>query len=149
MENTACIEMPKYRCFKTVWALKIKKVEEVADGGGLITPEDERYAAFNVDAEYMVKHQPGYGGYYVLYKGGYKSYSPADAFEEGYSLITKDDIVEDMKKGKTATVNIGSPLLSQKDIADVAERIIDLLNKGADRGLTIDPRVCGRATNGG
>jgi hypothetical protein len=33
------------------------------------------------------KHKPEVGGYYVVYKEGYKSFSPAGAFEEGYALI--------------------------------------------------------------
>ena len=84
--DTFQIQMPTYTCHKQVWALKIKMIginEET--GTGLITPDDEGYAAFSVSAEYMEKHKPHYGGYYVVYKGGYKSFSPAKVFEEGYS----------------------------------------------------------------
>jgi hypothetical protein len=35
----------------------------------------------------MKKHRPQVGGYYVLYEDGYHSFSPAPAFESGYSLI--------------------------------------------------------------
>ena len=52
----------------------------------MITPEEDGYAAFEVSKEYMEKHDPKYGGYYVLYKGGYESFSPAKAFEDGYKL---------------------------------------------------------------
>ena len=38
----------------------------------------------SVFKEFMDKHSPQVGGYYVVYKDGYKSYSPAQAFEEGY-----------------------------------------------------------------
>lgn len=91
------IEMPRYRCHKEVWALKIKDIVlQTAEGfttggmepaGALIYPEDGRYAPFSVDQGYIDKHQPVVGGYYVVYKGGYKSFSPAEAFEDGYSLI--------------------------------------------------------------
>ncbi len=37
--------------------------------------------------DYMRKHQPKIGGYFVVYKDGYKSFSPAEAFEEGYTRI--------------------------------------------------------------
>lgn len=91
-------EMPRYKCHKEVWALKIANVEPSAgdrpaepnsetDGGAIITPEDARYAPFKVDMSYVWKHNPQPGGYYVVYKDGYKSFSPADAFEDGYSLI--------------------------------------------------------------
>ena len=53
----------------------------------IITPEDAGYAPFSVDAAYVRKHQPKVGGYYVAYKDGYKSFSPAEAFEEGYSRV--------------------------------------------------------------
>ena len=33
------------------------------------------------------KNKPFVGGYYVVYKDGYKSFSPADAFEDGYSKL--------------------------------------------------------------
>lgn len=88
-------EMPKYKCYKEVWALKIKaivrnnedKPNEETDGSAMITPEESGYAPFKVDAGYMQKHQPKVGGYYVVYKDGYKSFSPAETFETGYELI--------------------------------------------------------------
>jgi hypothetical protein len=92
--NEVSIEMPKYKCYKEVWALKIKSIvkdgegeERESDGSAIITPEDERYASFKVDLDYMWKHKPQIGGYYVVYKDGYKSFSPAEAFESGYELI--------------------------------------------------------------
>ena len=33
----------------------------------------------------MAKHEAG--GYYVRYPDGYESWSPAEAFEEGYTLV--------------------------------------------------------------
>ncbi len=88
-------EMPKYVCHKEVWALKIKSIDhDNAVSGGpnkaTITPEEDGYAPFEVDAAYMEKHKPVVGGYYVMYKGGYKSFSPAKAFEDGYSLKIED-----------------------------------------------------------
>ncbi|MAY41702.1 MULTISPECIES: hypothetical protein [unclassified Neptuniibacter] len=80
-------EMPKYKCHKSVWALKIKNIYIKPAGGATITPEEDDFSPFDVEADYVSKHQPENGGYYVLYPGGYKSYSPADAFEDGYVLI--------------------------------------------------------------
>jgi len=95
-------EMPRYKCHKEVWALKIERVIKHAHPdpdandaafeasaefqGAHLFPEDKRYAPIPVDADYYRKHDPQDGGYYVVYKDGYKSYSPAQAFEEGYSL---------------------------------------------------------------
>jgi hypothetical protein len=57
------------------------------DGGTTIVPADLGYVPFRVDAEYVRKHNPQAGGYYVVYQDGYKSFSPADAFEGGYTRI--------------------------------------------------------------
>jgi len=96
MENAA-MEMPKYRSHKEVWALKIKEivfdsdlakgVNRETDGSATITPEEKGYALFKVDQAYVTKHRPKVGGYYVVYKDGYESWSPADAFEGGYTKI--------------------------------------------------------------
>ncbi len=78
-------EMPKYKCHKQVHALKIAEIKEGTDGA-MITPADEGFAPFFVNGEYLKKHSPQVGGYYVVYKDGYKSFSPASAFESGYVL---------------------------------------------------------------
>lgn len=81
-------EMPRYQCHKKVWALKIDKISlGDNDGGALITPAESGYASFAVDQAYCDKHKPQAGGYYVVYDDGYKSFSPAKAFEEGYTRI--------------------------------------------------------------
>lgn len=83
-------QMPSYTCHKKVWALKISKIEynnRESVRGAIITPSEQGYAPFNVTQEYLVKHHPEAGGYYVVYGDGYKSFSPAEAFESGY---TKD-----------------------------------------------------------
>jgi len=77
-------EMPKYNCHKQVWALKIKEVRE-GENSPELAFEEEGYSTLPVDFDWYYKHKPEAGGYYVVYKDGYKSYSPAQAFEEGYS----------------------------------------------------------------
>lgn len=125
----AAAEMPRYQSHKTVWALKIAKIEyeqrehavvedrhreeasiaiaekrvfglghaemaqSLANGEAgkpyrataTIYPAEEGYAPFEVDALYLKKHNPQVGGYYIVYADGYKSWSPAQAFEEGYT----------------------------------------------------------------
>ncbi len=92
MQSQAGREMPRYKCHKEVWALKIKAIElhnrmPDTDYSATITPEEPGYAPFEVTYDYQVNHNPRVGGYYIVYKDGYKSFSPADAFEEGYTLV--------------------------------------------------------------
>lgn len=98
--------MPQYQSHKKVWALKIKEIEVIRptieemeqilnspDAGdskmiaAIITPADPGYAPFGVSKNYMDKHDPQVGGYFVVYKDGYQSFSPAQAFEEGYARV--------------------------------------------------------------
>lgn len=85
---SASVEMPKYRCHKQVHALKIRDLRTNPDGSIFIVPEESGYAPFEVSAEFVRKHQPQAGGYYVVYEDGYTSYSPAKPFEDGYTKIT-------------------------------------------------------------
>lgn len=88
-DTNAQMEMPKYSCHKKVWALKIKHINDVTENdegiGASLVFEEEGFSAIDVSDEYMEKHKPDKGGYYVVYKDGYKSFSPADAFEGGYT----------------------------------------------------------------
>lgn len=117
--------MPRYKCHKQVWALKIAELQleslpkwqgrtcrssgrrgsyelRSACGrcerctwelshpfgvGAVIVPADAGYGSFHVDRAYLNTHKPEVGGYYVVYRDGYQSFSPAKAFEEGYTLV--------------------------------------------------------------
>lgn len=81
------IEMPKYKCHKEVWALKIKDIDQTIEGKAILFFEDKRYAPLTVSHKYIQKHKPQPGGYYVVYKDGYESWSPAKAFEFGYTKM--------------------------------------------------------------
>jgi hypothetical protein len=88
--ETAQRELPRYKCHKEVHALKILKVEGPQDDGSyIITPADSAYESLRVPDIFVLKCKPEAGGYYVFYTDGYRSYSPAKAFEEGYTLVTK------------------------------------------------------------
>ena len=85
---TAQIEMPRYRSHKEVWAFKIQSVKVRDDGQHYITPVEQGYAPVDVSQEYMTKHQPKEGGYFVVYPpDGYRSWSPAKQFEDGYTRV--------------------------------------------------------------
>lgn len=140
----ASIEMPKYRSHKEVWALKIADIMNEMDGSGTIIPADGRCASLHVSKEYMHKHMPKIGGYYVQYEDGYQSWSPADAFEEGNTLI--DGVCEIAKipisngisfdsenrrisLDRAVTMNIGSGKINPDELLADAEKIFLYLSK--------------------
>ena len=77
--------LPKYKSHKDVWALQISHVHSE----GLLHFSDEDYAPLEVGEDYIKRHNPHVGGYYVVYKDGYESFSPAEAFEEGNTLYSE------------------------------------------------------------
>lgn len=91
--------MPRYRCHKEVRALKVKQVivhdppAGMACQGGFLFFEKATRLSFDphvgVSLEFLQKHDPQPGGYYVLYEDGYTSFSPAQAFESGYTRIAE------------------------------------------------------------
>ena len=86
-KQIAITKMPRYKCHKEVCALKIAGI--VADMHGVVyfQPAEHGYDKVPMSPEYVAKHSPEVGGYYVVYEDGYKSFSPANAFESGYSLV--------------------------------------------------------------
>lgn len=77
-------EMPRYQCLKIVHALKIKNIVAEATGTPKIFFEEEEYEPISPELDWFTRHKPEVGGYYVVYEDGYKSWSPAEAFENGY-----------------------------------------------------------------
>ena len=77
--------MNRYKSHKEVEAFKITGISELSTQGmtRLLGGSDVMVVAQN----YMDKHKPQVGGYYVRYADGYESWSPADAFEGGYTRI--------------------------------------------------------------
>lgn len=91
------IEMPRYKCHKEVHALKINGIEldivaanaegRETDGSAILTPADGRYAPIRAPHDFVQRNKLIIGGYYVVYADGYRSFSPAEAFESGYTEI--------------------------------------------------------------
>lgn len=91
-------ELPLYQCHKVVRAGKISAIENpTGDSNGnrlLHIGDGVETLCVKVDAAYMAKHNPQVGGYFVEYEDGYQSFSPADAFEGGYSRVTTDTMTD-------------------------------------------------------
>ena len=138
-------EMPKYQSHKQVWALKIETVTILDDGGADIVPADGNYGTFKVGKEYVEKHKPQEGGYYVQYEGGYDSWSPADAFEGGYTLLDTCKLFEiplmgvpnDDRKSKNRVFSVESAIdlvrgggtLNCDEVLENARKIFDYINE--------------------
>lgn len=88
MSNADAAEMPRYKCHKEVHALKIAVLNHDFDTNlWKFKPAEEGFDPVVLSESFMGRHKPEVGGYYVVYRDGYKSFSPAKAFEEGYALI--------------------------------------------------------------
>lgn len=94
MDNLPTSPMPQYQCHKKVWALKIKEIKPyqstpLSDDGKVQTQVvvEEPFAPIKVDMALVDKMKPEPGWYYVVYEDRYESFSPAESFEKGYTLI--------------------------------------------------------------
>jgi len=81
------IQLPRYKCHEEVTAAKIERIWfDGIESKILIELVGFRYATIELSQEFFNKHRPRPGGYFVQYDDGYQSFSPADAFESGYTL---------------------------------------------------------------
>lgn len=89
MSDQAATEMPRYECYKKVWALKIAAIEFAEDGSAKVAPAEQGHATFGTLLGFRSKFHPVGDdlGYYVVYEDGYASWSPTKAFEDGYTRI--------------------------------------------------------------
>lgn len=89
-------EMPRYQCHKQVHALKVANVYVTGEGVDEhieLSFLDSGYAPIRPSAEWIDKNLRGkeptslIRGYYVVYSGGYASWSPEKEFDDGYTRI--------------------------------------------------------------
>lgn len=74
--------MKKYKCHKVVNAFQIVSIDGNRQGTNYLIGEEDNVS---VDDDWMDKFSPEIGGYFVQYVDGYESFSPAAAFESGYT----------------------------------------------------------------
>lgn len=81
-------QLADWKCHKIVKAGKILGVG--SDGGFNVTVEDVNGAPCKVEmpANAFARGIPDIGDFIVIYEDGYKSWSPAKAFEDGYARVT-------------------------------------------------------------
>lgn len=85
--------LPRYTCHKVVHAAQIGSITRTATEGTMlmVTQLNGSTLAIGVDDEWVAKHKPEPDGYFVVYEDGYKSWSPKEAFEDGYTLLFAED----------------------------------------------------------
>lgn len=76
-----------YVCHKRVQAGKILFMAQDTVNDRLMLHIGSMANILPVPLEYLHRHKPEIGGYYVRYADGYASYSPAAPFEQGYTLV--------------------------------------------------------------
>lgn len=92
---TDIAKLPQWKCHKVVSAAKITRIfTDGSDGSAnlvlRLTRDDDPvlgHTSVEKPAEWMERFKPETGGYYVVYEDGYASFSPAKAFEDGYTRI--------------------------------------------------------------
>lgn len=90
-QDDEAIQIPAYKSFKTVRAVKIRDVTLRDEGRATIIPDDDRFPHIQTIAGWADRFK-GDGddlGYFVRYEDGYESWSPTKAFEGGYERITE------------------------------------------------------------
>jgi len=124
--------LPKYTCNKVVQALKIEDIHKNSIGGVSIIPVGI-FKSFTVSPEYVAKHNPVVGGYFVLYEDGYESFSPAEAFENGYTLM-------DVTEACTEEINSVKQDIEESALNEPipTNSIVRLLNETLALGDTAD-----------
>ena len=134
-EKVSFTDTPKglreYRCHKLVKAARIDYVSDKKEPHWLGL--DGVAGATYVTKVYMEKHNPQVGGYFVEYADGHRSYSPAEAFEEGYTLADQEPVNHfSLAQRKQHEVDLLTQLqgaLSQADNKEIKSRLLTLVER--------------------
>lgn len=75
--------MPSYRSHKIIHALEIKAIS-----GHRLSFVEPGFADIDADPSMFLRYTPVPGDRYMVYPDGYTSFSPKQAFEDGYTLVS-------------------------------------------------------------
>ena len=91
MQGKIQVALPKWRSHKVVYGDKITEIRHgAADVNSEFTGDSwllECSALIPETNSLVARGAPSVGDYYVQYEDGYQSWSPAKAFEEGYTRV--------------------------------------------------------------
>ena len=138
------MDAPVYQCHKKVRALKIKGITP-GEVDTLITGEGDHEFVV-VQGDWMAKHKPEVGGYFVLYEDGYKSFSPAAAFESGYTLVTGEEpTLSENSRIEAIKLAMGSIYRGLYSTYDEFESDLDKFARYLRTGRTTAPSATSKA----
>jgi hypothetical protein len=85
--------LPVYQSHKRVRAGKIAAIEHLENGEDscILLKFEGGFAPVTLLRSWFFRHNPKIGGYFVVYADGYTSWSPAEAFEEGYARVNEGE----------------------------------------------------------
>lgn len=92
-------QLPRWQCHKVVRAAKITHAEAMLSGALYRLTLDGVGVPIEVDTKWMVERRAEAGGYLVVYEDGYMSFSPAKAFEEGYTRLETETVTARVEPG--------------------------------------------------
>lgn len=78
------MKLPQFKSHKIVGAAKVQAISWIDESAVQLTLEGVE-SEFTVDSKEIDKHRPDVGWYLVRYEDGHISFSPAEAFENGYT----------------------------------------------------------------
>lgn len=140
------MNLPTYQSHKRVQAARIVDVDQesgillVAEGiPGMTTP-------VRVPAGFFARSAPAIGDYFVRYRDGYVSHSPAKEFEDGYALAAADRALlsdEGLEKaiaatpGERVTKEYMASRIAKVDYLTLPGTTVTLCNITLDNGYSV------------
>lgn len=126
---SAQVEIPRYKAHKIVRAAKITELRANGVEGAPDLVLGEIGGIVSMLPDWHAKHTPHVGGYFVLYEDGYQSFSPAKAFEEGYTRFDGSEPApitgyRNLTKGEVDLIN------HCKALAEQVGRFVQLMREG-------------------
>lgn len=118
--------MQKFKSHKIVEAVKISRI---VHGTGSSMLHFDGWTPIQVSEQWIDKHTPSAGGYFVRYPDGYESFSPAEAFEGGYTAVGA-------YPAPVETLTTGQPKIT--GYRNLSPDEIGLMNKIKARGTDIE-----------
>lgn len=82
--------LPRFSCHKVVRAARVTGIRrDEADGHTTTLEFGDMGLEWPVTHDFVKRHDPHVGGFFVVYDDGHQSFSPARAFLAGYEALPR------------------------------------------------------------